>query len=210
MVALGCVVVLQVEAQPEQGPQHLLAIGVVLERGQRLLEARARRRPLSLRSFNMRASATTGDRVLRVLADGALVGRLRPLGVALQFLEARDRDQRRVARRAARLRPLGQIGEQPIELPVALSVQLEQALQRKVGARLGQDDAGVALDQGLAARTLGVRLVALGRLDGRRGGGHGRPCCRRAGGGRGLRTGGTSGGAGVREGFGLLVSCPVG
>ena len=43
MVTLGRVVVFQIEAQTEQRAQHLLAIRVVLERGQRLLEARARR-----------------------------------------------------------------------------------------------------------------------------------------------------------------------
>ena len=118
-----------------------------------------------LENNKLESSDQRGSLVAGFVGGLALGG---ALGPTLEFFETSDCDQGRIARGVAGLGASPEVGDQTVELAVALPVQFEQALQREVGAGLGQHDPRVALDQRFIAWTLGVAFAHLGRRPGRR------------------------------------------
>ncbi len=109
------------------------------------------------------AEREQAGRALRLLGDGALVGRDRQVGLTVEFVNPGQREQCAVSTAARVGAALFELADQRVELAVALAVELSQALQRKIGAGLGERHAEVASDQRFAARPWRARLTRVGR-----------------------------------------------
>ena len=152
--------VLLVERDGHDAADRLLLVGLRREQRQRLLVAGARLGEVP--PVLVEARERLDRHGIRALdGDGLLVGLDGVVGAAVDLVEAREGDGRRVLVGARLRRARLEVDHQLRDVAVALAVELRQALERKRGARLRQGDARVALDEhGLRGARRLVRLPA--------------------------------------------------
>ncbi len=150
--------VLRVEGERHQRAERLLLVGRRRLERERLFEARARRRGVA--AILMRVSqGEHGARVVRLERDRALVRLHRVVDSPFDLVHARERHDRGVLRRARGPRALLEVGDEVLEAPVLLAIELREPLQRKGRARLREHHLRVAVDEHL--RRLRRRVAAI-------------------------------------------------
>jgi hypothetical protein len=147
----------------------LLPVCVGVHQRQGLFEAGTRLKLVAAVQEQLR-EGQDGDRVLRLLQDGALVHGDGALVLALQLVQTRERHERAPLCCAAAARTLLEVPDESVELAVALAIELRESSERELRAGLCEHDRGVTRDERFAVRRVAGPLLGLRLCDLRRSG----------------------------------------